>query len=326
MTDTLLREAADPATDPDRLAELVNSPMTGVARLAKSNPALPAPLHRSLLEAGSIWAWMNPQTPFTLLIEGTSDEIRQSARQAAIWVWSPTHAFDPIVLRNALAPVLEPWWASATGEVNHLFSTLHRWALRHYPHHETPSFTLGLAWLESEAPPDLVAGQLVREALQHLRTWQAQPEATSFRQSAFTKATAAAKLMNEARTGTYGTSDHRLLREVHVAEAAVSLARLAGAGESSSDTALNFVSSIVGARARTHAVAALEAHERASGGAWDQEQEQDPVSWEDIQRFWETAVTQLADEVRLVQPSFPWSSIPPERWATDGMDDEEMPF
>lgn len=322
----LADEASDPTTDPERLAELLNSPMTQVARLAKSNPSLPSALHRSLLEAGSIWAWMNPQTPFTLLIDGTTDELLHGAQKAVGWVWSPTLAFDPSVLHAALAPVLDPWWAS-TDEADEMFLLLHRWSMLHFASHETPSFELGLRWLEGEPLPNLVAGDMVREAIHHLRTWKEQPEASQFLDAAKKKAINAKNLLSsESITNVYGIVNQRLFRELHVTEAAVELTSLAVPWGATGRAASGLALAMIVARARTHAVALVDEADARRGWAWEREPEDDPVSWEDIERFKQEAKRQLAKEIRAVQPTFPWVSTPSERWVDDGLDDEELPF
>lgn len=115
MSTTMIDEARDPNTPPERLRELAKSWQWQVANAASANPSLPGDAHVELLLRGNAAAWSNPQTPFTILIYGSDAPMLQGARLAAYAYWSPSRGFDLEALQQNLASILDPWWET-TGE------------------------------------------------------------------------------------------------------------------------------------------------------------------------------------------------------------------
>lgn len=113
----LLAEASDPATPPERLSQLANDAAmpAEVVEAATRNPSLPSDTHAELLAAGDIDAWMNPQTPFTLLTHGAPHRGAARAVQSIARLGVAERLAE---LGSTMRPVLEAWWAEEdNGEV-----------------------------------------------------------------------------------------------------------------------------------------------------------------------------------------------------------------
>lgn len=108
----LLQQAADPATDPERLREFAISKFEGLKQAAWKNPSLPESTWWSILVNPE--AWDNPMASLYLLVANHPDPRmakNYGARQSSIFLMKdPTRASEQAKL--LLDSVLLEWWNS----------------------------------------------------------------------------------------------------------------------------------------------------------------------------------------------------------------------
>jgi hypothetical protein len=114
---TLLEEAADPATDPERLRELANiNGGVEVQRAAWRNPSLPEDLWREVLLEGYPEAWANPMAPLYVLTwtprQDKPSDLESGARWAAYALWEDPGRCSPEG-KALLASKLTEWWTTS---------------------------------------------------------------------------------------------------------------------------------------------------------------------------------------------------------------------
>lgn len=157
---TLLDEAQDPTTAPERLLDLLegadgNEPLRAAVL---RNPSLPFDDHHYALERGELDAWENPQAPFTLILVGPLENgAVQAARQAGkrcLGAATPN-------ARDLARPLVERWWATTqNGEwMGDYLTEIALWG-----HNKPPPRLYRLALRLALVP--------VRQALPEAREWQ----------------------------------------------------------------------------------------------------------------------------------------------------------
>jgi hypothetical protein len=126
----LLQEAADPATEPERLRRLADHEDVEVQRAALRNPAVPEDVWREALLEGSPEAWANPMASLYMLTwtprenESITPEKRASWVTIALWVDPERCSPEGKAL---IATKLQEWWASSDSATI-LISFLGAWA------------------------------------------------------------------------------------------------------------------------------------------------------------------------------------------------------
>jgi hypothetical protein len=114
--ESLIQEASDPETDPERLQELANSRKDSVRRAAWQNSNLPEEVWRNALLEGHPEAWDNPMAPFYLLAwtprEKDPQTLEFAARSATSTLWREPErcSTDGKVL---IATKVMEWWATS---------------------------------------------------------------------------------------------------------------------------------------------------------------------------------------------------------------------
>jgi hypothetical protein len=112
---TLLQEAADPATNPERLGELAYHDDEAVRRAAWKNPSLPEDEWREVLRKGQPEAWANPLAPFYVLAwtprEDNSFTLDAAARWAMEALWEEPERCSPEG-KDLLAAKIQTWWST----------------------------------------------------------------------------------------------------------------------------------------------------------------------------------------------------------------------
>lgn len=116
MTYDPLQEATDPATDPERLRELVWHDNREVRRAVFRNPSVPEDVWRKFLLRGDPEAWDNPMAPFYLLAwtphKDDPSTLEHGARRAMFDLWGDPERCSPEgkALLNAK---VQAWWATS---------------------------------------------------------------------------------------------------------------------------------------------------------------------------------------------------------------------
>lgn len=115
-----LDEAEDPATSPERLAELAYDRDASVAEAARSNPNLPTEELLGLIRLPSVAAWRNPAFDLALL---TGDlDTAQLPRVAVSCLLRASWPLDEVLAARVL-PLVEQWWRE-THDPRELFNML----------------------------------------------------------------------------------------------------------------------------------------------------------------------------------------------------------
>jgi hypothetical protein len=111
-----LKEAADPATDPERLRELADHKDKAVRRAVWRNPSLPEDVWRNVFLEGGPEAWANPMTPLYVLTwtPRQDDEftLEAGARWATDMLWREPTRCSPEG-KALLATKVQAWWATS---------------------------------------------------------------------------------------------------------------------------------------------------------------------------------------------------------------------
>jgi hypothetical protein len=112
---TLLQEAADPATKPERLRQLAQHKKAAVHQVALRNPSLPKDLWREALLNRWPEVWANPMAPIYLLMWAPLEEDQESLDEAARWatlmLWREPKRCSPEG-KALLAANVQTWWAT----------------------------------------------------------------------------------------------------------------------------------------------------------------------------------------------------------------------
>ena len=168
---TLLEEAADPETDPERLRHLAKHAAKAVERVVIQNPVVPEDVWRKALLEGDPEAWSNPMAPIYLLVwspqPGDWRTIEDGARRAAIYLWENPDRCSPDgkVLINC--KILE-WWAYSVSAL-HMIEYIQSWASAKGTESEEHKALVRLLVLCVRTVPNLTAED--RQALDLLDAW-----------------------------------------------------------------------------------------------------------------------------------------------------------
>jgi hypothetical protein len=128
---TPLEEAADPATDPERLRKIARLNDDDVKRAAWKNPSVPEDVWRDAFLEGFPESWANPMAPFYVLAwtpqsEEEKDDVFKSARWATQALWETPGRCSPEGKVLILAKVQE-WWATSEAPLD-MMNFLGWWA------------------------------------------------------------------------------------------------------------------------------------------------------------------------------------------------------
>jgi len=127
---TLIQEAADPATDTERLRELAEHEDEDVRLAAIQNPGVPEDVWRKALLEGDPEAWSNPMAPIYLLVWSPKPGDQTTLEEAAYWtgtrLWKNPARCSPDgkVLLNVQ---LINWWAASVS-ARPMMNVLLAWA------------------------------------------------------------------------------------------------------------------------------------------------------------------------------------------------------
>lgn len=128
---TLLQEASDPSTDPERLRELAEHKNKAVQRVAIRNPSVPENLWRTALLIGEPEAWDNPMAPLYLLAwtprENDLRTVDVSARLVVYALWETPERCSPEG-KALLAAKVQEWWDTFES-ASDMMGFLGRWAV-----------------------------------------------------------------------------------------------------------------------------------------------------------------------------------------------------
>lgn len=124
---TLLQEAADPATDPERLRELADHEDEAVFHAVWRNPSVPEELWRNAFLDGFPEAWANPMAPIYVFAwtpkdENEKDVPERSARVACIYL-RKEHTRSSNDGKSLINSVLVEWWGKSVN-MNYMLSHL----------------------------------------------------------------------------------------------------------------------------------------------------------------------------------------------------------
>lgn len=116
---TLVQEAANSATDPERLRGLARHREIAVHRAAWRNPSLPEEVWRTALLKGEPEAWANPMAPFYLLTwtpqkEDGRNTIEKGTFDAASELWRNPERCSPEGKILLTAKLQEAWFTSSS--------------------------------------------------------------------------------------------------------------------------------------------------------------------------------------------------------------------
>jgi hypothetical protein len=124
-----IQEASDPATEPERLRELIWHDNRDVRRAVFRNPAVPEDVWRKFLLRGDPEPWDNPMAPFYLLTwtphEGDLNILEFAARRAMSDLWGDPERCSPEGKALLNAKVDEGWATSTSAR--DMISFLERW-------------------------------------------------------------------------------------------------------------------------------------------------------------------------------------------------------
>jgi hypothetical protein len=108
----LLKEATDPATDPERLRVLAYHEDEAVQRAAWRNPSLPETVWRWALLEGNPEAWANPMAPLYVLAWDDPSTFESAARWATYELWQDPERCSSEGKALLAAKVQEGWTTS----------------------------------------------------------------------------------------------------------------------------------------------------------------------------------------------------------------------
>jgi hypothetical protein len=127
---TLLQEASEPSTAPERLRQLAEHKNIAVHRAARKNPSLPEDVWRDVLLWDEPEAWANPMAPFYLLAwtqsEDDPDRLEYAARQTTNTLWKDPERCSTEG-KALIATQIQTWWATCE-EANDMMTFLGWWA------------------------------------------------------------------------------------------------------------------------------------------------------------------------------------------------------
>jgi hypothetical protein len=130
ILESLIQEASDPETDPERLGELATSREVAVERAAWKNPNLPEEVWRRALLHGAPEAWANPMAPFYLLSwiprEDDWRTLEVAAQSATVRLWIEPERCS-VEGKQLLAAKFMEWWATSESAAD-MMAFLGRWA------------------------------------------------------------------------------------------------------------------------------------------------------------------------------------------------------
>jgi hypothetical protein len=213
----LLKEASDPATDPERLRELARHQDVDVQRAARKNPSLPEDICREALLRGEPEAWANPMAPlYVLTWTPRKNEMRTVEAGARLATWSlwetpeRCSAEGKVLINNKI----QEWWAICEW-ANDMIKFLGWWAKakgKGSPEHRE---TMRILVLCVRTTPDLTDGD--SQALDLFEAWSKgrnvrNKEAKTLAQSMPVKETIAFAL--DPRNASWAASAHYVIREV----------------------------------------------------------------------------------------------------------------
>jgi len=118
---TLLQEASDSRTDPERLRYLAHHEREEVRLAAIQNPGVPEDVWRKALLEGKPEAWSNPMAPIYLLVwspqPGDQSTLESAIRRATQALWKNPKRCSPDgkVLLNVQ---LMNWWAASVSAID----------------------------------------------------------------------------------------------------------------------------------------------------------------------------------------------------------------
>jgi len=134
---TLIQEAADPATDTERLRYLANHKREEVRLAAIQNPGVPEDVWRKALLEGLPEAWSNPMAPIYLLgwspQPGDRRTLKEAACHAMCTVWKLGKQVSPDGKSLLNSKILE-WWVTSVSAPN-MMDFLWNWSYGKYCEH-----------------------------------------------------------------------------------------------------------------------------------------------------------------------------------------------
>jgi hypothetical protein len=168
---TLLQEAADPSTAPERIRQLADHKNRVVQRAAIRNPSLPEEVWCEALINGEPEAWANPMASIYLLTwtprKNDFRTVEDAARRATQGVWAVPErcSLEGKVLLNAK---VKEWWVTSES-ASDMAMYLGWWALAKGDGSTEHRETVRLLLLCVRTAPHLTDDD--RQALDLLQTW-----------------------------------------------------------------------------------------------------------------------------------------------------------
>jgi hypothetical protein len=167
----LLKEATDPATDPERLRELAQMMSEAVRRAVSKNPSVPEDVWGDALLQGWPEAWDNPMAPIYILTwtprEDNPDTLEDAIQVStfALWKHPERCSLEGKALLNAK---LQEWWATSE-EADDMMNFLGRWVKEENGGSQEHREVVRVLVLCVRTTPDLTDDD--RQALDLLEVW-----------------------------------------------------------------------------------------------------------------------------------------------------------